>query len=188
MNKYKYYSKDQLTFKLMDSIADLTVEEAEELLKAGADVNKHTSQGNTPLMWAAVATETEFVKLFLRYGANVDYQEYCGYSVLMKAIDSSSHNLELIQALLDAKPDLSLRDGMAGQTALERARDYWGNRPEVVDLILKHQCSLENEELEKTIESKKLGKRYVDSQTGVIYYRPDKDADDTDDLRDGLKF
>lgn len=52
----------------MDKITTLTIEEAEELILAGADVNKHTMTGNTPLMWAAVAGETEFVKLFLRYG------------------------------------------------------------------------------------------------------------------------
>lgn len=85
----------------------------------------------------------------------------------MKAIDSSSHKSELIQALLDADPDLSLRDEMKGQTALERARDYWG-WPEVTQQIVDHierkKSEAENILLESSIDDKTAC-----AQTGIKF-------------------
>lgn len=92
------------------------------LLARGADVNVHSEQGYTPLMYAAASwgAGNPLLNLLLDAGADVNARNMYGGTALMMAAGKYGH-VSTVQLLVKAGGDINLRD-KAGHTALWTAR------------------------------------------------------------------
>jgi ankyrin repeat protein len=85
-----------------------------------ADVNTHTEEGVTPLMFASNLGHTEVVKILLAHGANINVQMNEGWSALHDA--SYNGRVDIVNLLLRAHCDTTLKTHK-GETASMLARD-----------------------------------------------------------------
>ena len=94
------------------------------LLAAGADVNKATDSGTTPLMDAADQDDASIVRLLIATGADVNARSKDGYTALSDAVAgvaAGTGSVENVRALLRAGDDVNAKD-KSGRTALSIAR------------------------------------------------------------------
>ena len=88
-------------------------------LSAGADINRATPRGKTPLLMAAESSDQAMVNLCLTHGAEVDVVDRAtGCSPLMTAV--SNGQAEIVKLLLAKSPKIGLQNRL-GQTALSIA-------------------------------------------------------------------
>ncbi len=94
------------------------------LLADGVDPNlpvPGSSQSKTPLCLAVRAVQPgivegedqdalDIVRLLLKHGADINFRDASGNTVLMNALDSQSAKSAVINLLLDSKPNLSIRN------------------------------------------------------------------------------
>lgn len=119
------------------------IENVRALIAAGANINFQGAFGFTALMRACERGHVELAQLLLGAGADPDLQNERGETALMEAAalycrtdsgragglgnqltqEELEPRLELIQALLDAGADVSLRDE-AGETVLTQVRRH----------------------------------------------------------------
>ncbi|MCP4354213.1 MAG: hypothetical protein GY793_01025, partial [Proteobacteria bacterium] len=103
------------------------------LLKNGVDVDQRGEQFDwTGLIWAAGKGKKEFVKLFLKQGADINAIDNVDYTAINFA--ASEGYLEIVKILLDKGADLSLLTG-DGSNALILAA--YSGHTEVVELLMK---------------------------------------------------
>jgi ankyrin repeat protein len=88
------------------------------LVAAGADINKKSHNGQTPLTFAVAAESLPTVNKLLELGANVDSPGGQGLPALTYA--AMADNIPIMQRLLEAGADVNKANGH-GQTALEMA-------------------------------------------------------------------
>jgi len=93
------------------SVANNQVAMTEVLIERGANVDKHDSQGQTPLMMAAWSGNRHIVALLLHMGADVDRDDQYQQTALHKACGRGSN--EVVKLLLDfgANSELMSLDG-----------------------------------------------------------------------------
>jgi ankyrin repeat protein len=88
-------------------------------LTAGADINRATPRGKTPLLVAVESSDQAMVNLCLTHGAEVDVVDRAtGCSPLMTAV--SNGQAEIVKLLLAKAPNINLQNRL-GQTALSIA-------------------------------------------------------------------
>lgn len=86
------------------------------LIEAGAKINVCNKDGNTALILAATRYESEksetvdAVKLLIKGGADINLRTPKGNNALMAALDFWNTSPEVIQTLLEASPDIGLRN------------------------------------------------------------------------------
>lgn len=108
----RYYS-----WQLMRAAVDNTdsVLELKNLLELGADVNYRDCSDCTPLMKAMKSVYAyQKAKLLLKYGADVNVQNYFGKTVLGYALD---HGPDMVRLVLNHQADIDHKD-YYGMTAL----------------------------------------------------------------------
>jgi ankyrin repeat protein len=88
-------------------------------LKKGASVDTVDLNGETALMKAADAGNTQLVELLLHEGADVNHMSNFGRNSLMKAACKNNH--DVLAKLLQAEPELFAKDP-SGKNALDWAR------------------------------------------------------------------
>lgn len=110
---------------------------AQKILDAGADVNKCTTEGFTPLLLAAKYHRTGLVKVFLQAGADVNKATYDGNTALH--VDAMYKETEITGLLLDLGADANRING-AGETPLFQAVSK-GNVKKV-KLLVEHGASI----------------------------------------------
>lgn len=105
----------------------------EALLTAGADVSKPSGpHGYTPLVLAVSSGSVDWITRILRHHPNVDavdtYVDTYGETALILA--TKAQKTELVQLILTAKPDLSIKDA-TDKTAM----DWAENSPAIKQLL-----------------------------------------------------
>jgi len=95
-------------------------EAAQELLRAGADVNAVAKNAMkvAVINSAAASGRADLVELVLRAGADPNAKQQMGWTALHAA--AAHDNVEMVEALLKAGADTTLRND-DGQTALDKA-------------------------------------------------------------------
>lgn len=93
---------------LTQAAYDDNVDAANYLLDHGANINATNKDHLTPLMCAALMGRAKFVEVLLDKGAYVNMRDRDGYT-------------DMVNLLLEHKPDLNLRSWVDGMTALMRA-------------------------------------------------------------------
>ena len=104
-----------LFYCCINPINDIEVVEA--LLEGGADVNNKSSIYRTPLMHLSKNSSSkehlEIIKLIIRKGSKINYQDRDGYTALMICFESNNNILikyDIIKILLDNKADIYLKN------------------------------------------------------------------------------
>ena len=96
-----------------------SVDATKRLLAAGASATARDQIGGTPLTWACGLGNAETVKLLLASGADVGVVDVNGLTPLIWAAGIGKP--ETVEVILAMKPELNVKDGVTGDTALMRA-------------------------------------------------------------------
>jgi len=99
----------------------LVLEEVQQYLDEGGDINRRTEEGQTLLHIATDNFQVDIMKLLLSRGADINARGYHGYTPLHIAVDndcctqsrpdnSRATELPLAKLLIDSGADESLRD------------------------------------------------------------------------------
>ena len=87
----------------MGVVKDIPLAMAERLIAAGADVTATTSEGDTPLHWAALGGHTTMAQCLIKAGAQVNTQNHYGDTPLQLASDRQhAAMVEILQSALIA--------------------------------------------------------------------------------------
>ena len=89
------------------------------LLQVGADPNLRDNDGNSALLYTAIAGSTEAVRLLLMFKARPDTTNGLGETALIKAVQA--RNVEVVKLLLDAGANPDIIDHAAGYSARQYA-------------------------------------------------------------------
>jgi ankyrin repeat protein len=112
-----------------------SINELQQLLVTGTDIDARDEYGQTALMLAAVAGHTHVVEWLVERSARLDNTAKYGLSALMLAVVNG--HVAIVGILVRAGASLELRGsgapGFAGKTALDLAIDR--NHQEMVDIL-----------------------------------------------------
>ena len=112
---------------LMCAVARGYTEIARLLVEKGADVNKKTPRGVTPLMEAASTSYLASCMLLLENGAEINAADNNGWTALMEAVLGENADetvcLEIVRLLLDKGADMNMRNN-GDATAQDIAEHY----------------------------------------------------------------
>jgi ankyrin repeat protein len=89
---------------------DLTLEEAEELIKNGADVNEKDNYRNTPLFYVE---NIDIANLLIKYGANVNHKDDYQFTPIFVHV-----NIAIYKILINSGADINIQD-ILGLTVLD---------------------------------------------------------------------
>jgi len=78
-------------------------EVAEFLIKAGADIEREDSTGDTPIIWAVRRNRVRLVSLLLDRGANPNHENEFGMSAITSARDSVPAIKDLLQSYAETE-------------------------------------------------------------------------------------
>ncbi|TET05999.1 hypothetical protein E3J79_03590 [Candidatus Dependentiae bacterium] len=117
--------------ELHQAVCDGNLEQVQNLLAAGEDVNVVDQEGDTPLHWAVKHDQRAIVNLFLGKGAKVNVINKWNQTPLHYA--ACSDNEAIVKLLLDRGADVNIST-KAGFTALHWAAGS-GCRP-IVELLI----------------------------------------------------
>lgn len=93
-----------LTISIFRAASDGNVTAVQNLLNAGIDVNTREHEGETPLMYAAVAGKTEVLKLLLDRGADINAVSSNNETALARAVGVNQY--DAVKLLLDRGADI----------------------------------------------------------------------------------
>jgi len=100
----------------------------EQLIKAGADPNTATSEGETALLTASRTGSVDAVKALMAHGANVNAREqWLGETALMWA--AAENHAAVVRTLVAAGADLNARSDVQDAPVLEFPRSGGPNAP-----------------------------------------------------------
>ena len=116
---------------LREAVLDNDIEEAQRLIKAGADVNAKNASGWTLLMMTAERSALGMTRTLLEGGADVNAKDNDGQSVLMHAAHENA--TEVAKLLIAAGADIDEKDNR-NRTALMHAGEW--NADAVAQLLV----------------------------------------------------
>jgi len=129
-------AKDPRKITLLHVLAQHgALDEAEDEIKAGADVNARTVIELTPLHKSVLGEEPKLTKLLLEAGADINARDVHSRTPLFVA--AALGQLEIAEVLLKAGADTTVRDVQNKETALEFAKGE--SDEEMVALLERYQ-------------------------------------------------
>ncbi len=109
----------------------------DKLLNFGADVNSKDTDGQTPLIRAAMFGNEYAAKALLNHGADINAADLDGWTALMEAADSG--HADVVSLLVNSGAKLGAK-GFDGKTALIIAASY--PRLEIVKVLIDHGAAV----------------------------------------------
>jgi len=105
---------------------DGNLEEVQQLIHVGVEVNRQDQNGWSPLHFAAQACSAEIAKVLLEAGAEVDVRDAYGNTPLWRAVFSSKEDGSVIAVLRQAGADpfLENNSGVSPVTLARRIGNY----------------------------------------------------------------
>jgi DUF1680 family protein/ankyrin repeat protein len=131
---------------------------AKELIEGGADVNRPTSYGTTPLHRAVEGGLKDIVELLIAKGADVNSRDNWDWTPLHSAV--YGHN-EIVELLIAKGADTTARDG-GGRTPLWYAEKR--GHTEIVELLRKHRAKEDKAPVSSPKNEKPVGPNAVEGQ------------------------
>lgn len=132
------------TLPLIDAVHRKDIEEVEQLLACGEDVNQQDENNDTALISACCSIKygdwLDIIRLLLENNATINHQNRNGRTALMFA--AASENRELVNLLLEEKAAVDIQDILGG-TALFYAAEY--GRFRNVQLLLENKANINHE-------------------------------------------
>ena len=110
---------------------DITLEEAQELVRNGADVNEVDCNGVTPLLKAISNLRVDMVKFLIEKGTNVNYFSDQNLNPLIRAVYTDAY--DIVKILMDNNADSYCDSFGRINYAIDYA-NYFGN-PEIIKLL-----------------------------------------------------
>src|SRR5262245_36082626 len=120
--------KDKLLTPLMIAAKHGDLATAESVLKAGADVNARSPEGNVALHFAASGGDARVVEALLRAHADVNVRNSDGYTPLHSSVHCG--NVRVVNDLLGAHADVNART-KENVTPLILSIDMAWGKPEI---------------------------------------------------------
>jgi ankyrin repeat protein len=117
-----------------------SIECAQILLQAEADVNTQTTDGKTPLHSAAVMNYVECIQLLIQGNADVNIQDIEGATPLHYAVTFNNTD-ECVQLLIQANADVNIQD-IDGATPLHIAAYFGKLSIERTQLLVQAKANL----------------------------------------------
>lgn len=97
------------------------------LLRAGANPNRLTEDGRSPLFWSVHNGDVKSVRMLLQRGAKVNPPTSTGETSLMRAMTTRAYRFEIVRLLLHFGADPALRD-QKGRSAISLAKTFGRDR------------------------------------------------------------
>ncbi len=114
----------------------LSVDELQEIIKSGIDLDQIDEMHRTLLMYLSSCNDDpEVIKMLIEAGTDVNEVDYEGSNALIMAV-KDNYNEEIIEVLIKSGIDVNWRD-MKNRTALMYAARYNTN-PDIIECLLKH--------------------------------------------------
>jgi len=135
-----YYPGD-MDFNLIIGSSKGYDEEVLRLLNQGANVNVHTMEGVTPLMYAVQNGHKKVVKILLLNGADPDAIPFNGPPALIVAV--SNNDLEISELMIRKGADIDIKDHDS-RTALMHASAY--GYSQMADMLLYYDAAVNAED------------------------------------------
>ena len=101
-----YYLLYPRPFPIFHKVIDMCAI-AELLIKSGAKIDEATESKETPLIHAIQKNRTEFVKLLISYGVNVNCVSNSGATPLIIFTTKLDHDIEILNLLIDNGADIN---------------------------------------------------------------------------------
>ena len=139
--KFEWRTKQQFTMLTMAAYHQDNADYLTPFLDRGADIEEHDSYGMTPLACSAEKDHSESAAVLLKYGANTNTRCNNGWTPLLRAINSNSH--QVLQRLLDSGADYLIKS-FKDETVLHFA----ARRGDVETMILLGNAKLEQLDIE----------------------------------------
>jgi uncharacterized protein len=130
--------------QLLQAASNADVENVQAALDAGADIETRDPQQRTPLLLAASANHLDVAKILVAAGASPNAQDTTLASAWL--VTGVTGSVDMMRALLPAKPDLRLRNRYGGVSVIpasERGHvDYVRAVLEETDIDVNHVNNL----------------------------------------------
>ena len=130
-NKPQSQAQGSSTVSIFRAASDGNVTAVQNLLNAGADMNAREHEGETPLMYAAVAGKNEVVKLLLDRGAAINAISSNRETALARAVGVKQY--DTVNLLLDRGADIEKSTDGSGPPLIYAAG---GDDVKMVKLLL----------------------------------------------------
>ncbi len=130
-----YYYDGALEFNLMFAASQGYDSEVERLLKKGADIDRESDEGATPLVFAVANNHPSTVRLLLKHNPDINKKTSSSETPLI--ISVKNRNTEIAESLIRGGADVDLAD-KNNATPLHFAAFYGGFN--VADLLLYYEA------------------------------------------------
>jgi len=117
---------------------NINIDEINELIDMGADVNAKSNGDWTALMEASFNGHLDVVELLIKNGANVNETNNHGATALMWA--SAYNHIEIVKCLVESKADVNIKN-KEDCTALIWASRY--DNAEIVEYLIKNDANID---------------------------------------------
>ena len=124
----------ELKDALFEAAKSGNLDQVQQLVESGADINAVDEHHITPFLWAYFGGHTEVVKYLLSEGGNINHDEFSEGTLLTFA--AFTGDVAFIPYLLDAGAEIDHAMPRGGETALHHAAD--NDQTAAIRLLIQH--------------------------------------------------